>query len=189
MKKNIFENMILLGIIGILLYIQPCLAIETNAQPIPSDAALTKTSGNTEPKLNPYEKPAPFVYSSKNKKDPFVPILLLMKLIEENRTKERKFIAQKGKPTPFEDDELKDIKIGAVIQLGKEYIATGILPNGKAFSIHIGDRLGKHGGSVSYINLKCVKVKEEYLDEKGKKITTEKSMPLKKEDNCEENHQ
>ncbi|MBF0473482.1 MAG: pilus assembly protein PilP, partial [Nitrospirae bacterium] len=144
-------------------------------QPVPQTAPQTPAQVDTQPKLNTTIKPIPYVYDSKNKKDPFVSILLLT---HKEIPKEKKYVRQKGHLTPLEDYELKNIQILAITQLGNEFTATGLLADSRTFPIRVGTRIGKQGGIVTKINLESVIVREVYFDEKGIKTNVETTIQL-----------
>jgi Tfp pilus assembly protein PilP len=175
MKLYILNRIVYLGILIISIF----LSVELGYALTPKDKPEIEIKSESKDVLsviNKAPKPEPYVYNSKNKKDPFVPIFIMLKEVP----KEKKFIKLKGWFTPFEDFDIKSIKIISIIQLGDEFIATGVIPDKRAFQIRVGTRLGKRGGIVSKIDLEKVVVDEEYFDEKGIKNTLETSIGIKK---------
>jgi type IV pilus assembly protein PilP len=148
---------------------------QASAQSTPQTPSQTTPQVESVPSLNPSVKPTPFVYNSNNKKDPFVSIL---QLTVKDIAREKKFAHKKGHLSPLEDYDLRIIKILAITQQGNEFIATGQIPDNRTFPIRIGTPIGKQGGIVFKIDLENVIIKEEYFDEKGKKMIIETTIQL-----------
>jgi len=84
----------------------------------------------------------------KTKRDPFTPIRI-------------------SELTPIRSYDISQLKVNGVIMHGKK-TANVVTPSGDATRVHIGDKIGIHDGVVVDITLEGVKVKETYLDAKGR---------------------
>ncbi len=69
--------------------------------------------------------------------------------------------------TPVRSYDVSQLKVNGVIIHGRK-TANIVTPNGKATKVHIGDKIGIHDGVVVNITLEGVKVRETYLDAKGR---------------------
>jgi len=121
-------------------------------------------------------------YNSKGKIDPFKP-LIQEKTIAENRS------ATDNKPkrilTPLEKIELGQIRLVAVVVMGKNRIAMVEEASGKGYEVGIGTYIGRNQGRVSEIKDSSIVIKEIVKDYKGRLKEHVWEMKLHKIDNEE----
>ncbi|MDH3974797.1 MAG: pilus assembly protein PilP [Deltaproteobacteria bacterium] len=120
------------------------------------------------------EEEVVYFYDPSGKTDPFFPIL-----VEKAAEKEEEMIAtETGEPKTFlETLELSQLKLVAVMIMGKRRIAMVEDPEGKGHTIYIGTPIGKSGGKVAGIAEGKVLIEEKYK-KKGEIVPVIKELVI-----------
>ncbi len=126
------------------------------------------------PPAGPEAKQAPEVisYTAEGRRDPFLSIVVM--------TKQK--VVKKKKLNPLENYDVTDFVLIGVIHDGKEYYASVILPDGKAYTIRKGMTLGLYGGKVVDITPDTVVIREYLTDYKGRRKPKDTILKLRKEE-------
>ncbi len=109
-------------------------------------------------------------YDPRGMRDPFVSFIK----VEERK---REGIDTKALP-PLQRYDLGELKFVGVIWTKKGAVGLVEDAEGKGFSVTVGTRIGRSGGVVSRITGKEILVKEEFVDNRGKKILKESGIQL-----------
>jgi Tfp pilus assembly protein PilP len=107
-------------------------------------------------------------YSSEGKRDPFVPFL---------KVEPKAARAAMGVP-PLQRYELGELKFVGVIWGPKGAYALVEDAEGKGYTVTVGAKIGRGGGTVTRISDGEILVKEEFRDYSGAKVVRESSMKL-----------
>jgi type IV pilus assembly protein PilP len=101
-----------------------------------------------------------FVYVTKGRRDPFVPL-----------TRIRRPVVEAAEPeTPLQSFDLNQFKlIGVIVGMGASK-AMVVAPDGKSYVLAKGVKIGKNNGVVIEINSDAVRVEEKYYDFSGNVI-------------------
>jgi Tfp pilus assembly protein PilP len=101
---------------------------------------------------------AAYDYSSKGRRDPFLPLII---------TEKRKPVKKKG-ASPFESYDIDEIKLMAIASDERDkHYALIKLPNNKTYTITEGMTLGLLGGKVEKITMDSVVIREYVKDYRG----------------------
>lgn len=112
----------------------------------------------TEEEKKEEEEKITYAYDPAGKKDPFFPIL-----VEKPVETEDMAAVESGEPKTFlETLDLSQLKLVAVMIMGKKRVAMVEDPEGKGHSIYIGTPIGKSGGKVAGIEEGKVLIEEKY---------------------------
>jgi len=117
----------------------------------------------------------PVPYNGKGRRDPFVSIIALEKKKKET------LVARKRK-NPLENVDVTDFKLLGIIYDGKEYYASVVLPDNKAYTLKKGMKVGLYGGMVYKITPSGIVIKEEVTDFLGKLKPKYTELKLRKEE-------
>ncbi len=113
-------------------------------------------------------------YNPAGKRDPFLSIVSLTK--QKVKKKKKKSL------NPLENFDVADFKLLGVIYDGKNYYASILLPDGKAFTVKEGMHLGLYGGTIQKIDETSLTIREEVLNYKGEKEDKITVLKLRKEE-------
>lgn len=116
-------------------------------------------------------KKGDYTYTASARRDPFIPLVIL-------RTETEK---KKG-GSPFEDYEVSDFKLIAILWNKTAYYAMITLPDGKSYTIKTGAKLGINGGKVYKITNDSVIITEPARDYRGAIVQKEIILKLRKEE-------
>lgn len=140
-------------------------AVPENQTAVKREKLLAKTAD--EMVKNAYQIKT---YDSKNRVDPFIPLLTEKKETEPSVDGEPEKREPKRILTPLETMDLSQIKLVAVLQMENgRSLAMVEEAGGKGYEVRIGTYMGKNGGRVSAINTDGVVIKEHFRDFKGKR--------------------
>ncbi|HBT83216.1 MAG: hypothetical protein A2091_02865 [Desulfuromonadales bacterium GWD2_61_12] len=152
----------------------------------PTVAAPAKKSGAVAAKsvLAAKEKaevvePAKYVYEPGGRRDPFEP-LVSDKLPPANGGKSLTNVAPEEQLTPLQQFEISQFRlIGVIIGKGKP-TAMVVAPDGKAYVLQKGVKIGKNNGVVKTITSSAVSIEELYQDLSGEMLKNELEIKLPK---------
>lgn len=113
-----------------------------------------------------------YEYTASGFRDPFVP------LIKSKDDKDK----IKGGGAPLEEFETVDLNLIAILWNKKGYYAVIKLPDGKAYTIREGAKLGLSGGIVSKITKDAVIINEKVRDLRGMMTAKDTILKLHRED-------
>ena len=130
-------------------------AIPAKSQPKKTETAKAvtekvETTGTAE------APPSKYVYVTENRRDPFVPFLLLKRPVDSE--------ADLSAQTPLQQYETLQYKLSAIIVGYNQPMAMVIAPNGKSYVVRKGMKIGKNSGTVVQINKEGFLVEEKYRD-------------------------
>ncbi len=128
-------------------------------------------------RVNPVDPIQPkeiYNYDPKGRRDPFLSIIELTK----QKIKGRKKLSM----SPIENYDLTDFKLIGTVFNGKGYYASILLPDGKAYTVREGMKLGLYGGKITEIISDQLTVREETFDFRGNKIEKDIVLKLRKEE-------
>lgn len=114
-------------------------------------------------------KPVVALYNPAGKRDPFVPFL---------KAEPKSVLAQGDSLPPLQRFELGELKFVGVIWGGKGVLALVEDGEGKGYTVTVGTKIGRGGGTVTRITQGEILVKEEFIDFTGTRIARESSMML-----------
>lgn len=83
--------------------------------------------------------------------------------------------------TPFENFDISEIKLNAIVWDSTQFYALMTLPDNKSYTVRQGTILGLYGGKVSEITKNSVLIREQLKDYKGQYKTKETILRLRKE--------
>ena len=134
----------------------------------PKPEAKAPAAPAAEAKAKKVEQVA--LYDPRGKRDPFVSFI---------RAEERK---KAGVDTaalpPLQRYDLGELKFVGVIWTKKGAMGLVEDAEGKGYSVTVGTRIGRSGGIVSRITEKEILVKEEFVGNRGEKISKERGIQL-----------
>ncbi len=113
-----------------------------------------------------------YLYDSKGRRDPF------LSLVAESKQKP----GRKKGVTPIEGFGLEEINLLAIAWDKNKYYALIMLPDGKAYTITEGTRLGLQGGKVQKITKDKVVIREYIKDYKSVIVPKDTILKLHKEE-------
>ncbi len=114
-------------------------------------------------------KPVVALYNPAGKRDPFVPFL---------KVEPKAVLAQGDSLPPLQRFELGELKFVGVIWGGERVLALVEDGEGKGYTVTVGTKIGRGGGTVTRITQEEILVKEEFVDFTGTRIARESSMKL-----------
>jgi type IV pilus assembly protein PilP len=154
MKPQLFMAVTLM--VGLVL-VAGCEDEQAPSQPVQSTAARPPAATVAPPQAATAAAPAEvkFVYQLEGRRDPFVPLIATKATVADFEN-------------PLEAFDLPQFLIKAVIVGMGETKAMVIAPDGRAYILKSGMRLGKANGIVKDINRQRVLVEEQYQDMTGK---------------------
>ncbi len=115
-------------------------------------------------------------YNPEGRRDPFLSIIVLTKQKVGNKKKTL---------NPLENYDVTDFRLLGVVstgKAGKDYYASVILPDGKAYTIKEGTTLGLYGGKVIDIKSDTVVIREYIVDYRGQLRPKDTVLKLRKEE-------
>ena len=110
------------------------------------------------------------LYDPRGKRDPFVSFIK----VEERR----KAGVDTAALPPLQRYDLGELKFVGVIWTKKGALALVEDAEGKGYSVTVGTRIGRSGGVVSRITGKEILVREEFVGNRGEKISRESGIQL-----------
>jgi len=113
-------------------------------------------------------------YDPMGRRDPFLSIIALAK--QKMKKLKKKAL------TPLENYDVMDIKLLGIVYDGKEYYASILLPDGKAFTVKEGISLGLYGGKIIEISEDRLIVREYIMNYKGELKPKDTVLKLHKEE-------
>jgi type IV pilus assembly protein PilP len=143
------------------------------APPTPPVIKIEKTEQKKNEKIAVAVK-----YDPQGRRDPFLSILTLMKQKIEKAKKKRTI----KKLNPLENYDVTDLRLLGIIFDGREYFASIVLPDGKAFTIKKGMTLGLNDGKVIHIDKEGFTVREFVMSFFGKMKPKDTVKKLRKEE-------
>ncbi len=123
-----------------------------------SDQHMNKTEVKAGEKL-PAVRIEPVKYIAKGNRDPFFSIITLAK---------QKMDVQRKTTNPVENYDVNDFRLLGIIFDGKDYYASVVLPDRKAYTLKKGMKIGLYGGKIDQITSDKIIVKEFIIDFMGK---------------------
>ncbi len=130
----------------------------------------TKAAEGAKPAEAQAPKPAEVAfYNPEGKRDPFVPFL---------KGEPKTARAMMENVSPLQRYELGELKFVGVIWGAKGTHALVEDAEGKGYTVTVGTKIGRGGGTVTRISDGEILVKEEFRDYTGTKIVRESSMKL-----------
>ncbi|MEE9524276.1 MAG: pilus assembly protein PilP [Thermodesulfovibrionales bacterium] len=112
-------------------------------------------------------------YTAKGRRDPFISIIALA---------EEKMTVRKKSTNPIENFDITDFKLLGVIYDGKDYFASVVLPDQKAYTLKKGMKVGLYGGKVDDITSNKLVVKEFVVDFMGQRKSKYTEIKLREEE-------
>jgi len=112
-------------------------------------------------------------YNPEGRRDPFLSIIVLTKQKVEKKKKTL---------NPLENYDVTDFRLIGVVYTGKDYYASVVLPDGKAYTITKGSTLGLYGGKVIDIKSDAVLIREYIVDYRGQLRPKDTVLKLRKEE-------
>ncbi len=152
--------------------------------PIEASKAFTKpmvrlvkqeTSGEKIVKSGTKRLKEIYIYNARGRRDPFLSIIELTKQKLERKRKTRS-------QSPLENYDLGDFRLIGIVFDGKDYYASVLLPDGKAYTITKGMTLGLYEGMVAEIHLDKMIVREKTFDYRGRRILNDFVLELIREE-------
>jgi Tfp pilus assembly protein PilP len=134
---------------------------------VPKEQA--KPSEGAKPADVQAAKPLPAFYNPAGKRDPFLPFL---------KVDTRAARTGMEKVPPLQRYDLGELKFVGVIWGPKGAYALVEDAEGKGYTVSVGTRIGRGGGTVARISDGEILVKEEFRDYTGAKVVRESSMKL-----------
>ncbi len=113
-------------------------------------------------------------YNPAGRRDPFLSIVSL--------TKQKVQKKRKKSLNPLENYDVADFRLLGVIYDGKDYYASILLPDGKAFTVKKGMKLGLYGGSIIDISPDSLVIREYVMNYKGELRPKDTVLKLRKEE-------
>lgn len=178
-------NMTGLFVLGVALLLPLCLAgcgekpEVPAAAPAPKAAApVVKTAPAPKEAVENLEPPK-YVYDPAGRRDPFQPLIL-----DKVPTAKEKTAVSMAPPeenlTPLQQYEIAQFRlIGVIIGKGQP-TAMVVAPDGKAYVLKKGVKVGKNNGVVKSINSSTVFIEELYQDLSGEMLKNELEIKLPK---------
>lgn len=113
-----------------------------------------------------------YVYESKGRRDPFLPVIVVQK--EKPH--------RKKKANPIENADLDELKLIAILSdASHQYYAMISLPDGKAYTVRKGTIIGLNEGRIESITKDSVLIREQVKDYKGQPKIKDTILKLRKE--------
>ncbi len=112
-----------------------------------------------------------YVYEQKGRRDPF------MSLVRISKEKPKRVAGMR----PVENYDVDEIKLVAILWDSKEFYALITLPDKKSYTIRKGMTIGLYGGKVEDITKDKVLIREHVKDYRGKPMTKDTILKLRKE--------
>ncbi|MBI5025576.1 MAG: pilus assembly protein PilP [Nitrospirae bacterium] len=137
----------------------------------PKPAKVEKAEVKEQVQEAPKPEEQGYVYESKGRRDPFVP------LIEVKKGKEKKL-----RGTGLESYDIADFKLIATAWDKNQYYALLLAPDKKAYTVRVGTTLGLHMGKVKKISQDRVTIQETAKNYKGELKPREIILKLRKEE-------
>lgn len=152
------QFLMLVAIVAGLSFLSGCANEETTAPPAAQAVAKPPAAAVSAPQpvvaeVSPAE--VKFVYSLEGRRDPFVPLIATKATVSAFEN-------------PLEAFDLPQFLVKAVIVGMGETKAMIIAPDGRAYILKTGMRLGKANGVIKEINRERIVVEEQYQDITGK---------------------
>jgi Tfp pilus assembly protein PilP len=113
-------------------------------------------------------------YNPTGRRDPFLSIVSL--------TKQKVQKKRKKSLNPLENYDVADFRLLGVIYDGKDYYASILLPDGKAFTVKKGMKLGLYGGSIIDVSPDSLVIREYVMNYKGELKPKDTVLKLRKEE-------
>jgi type IV pilus assembly protein PilP len=130
------------------------------AQTQPVAAAPASPTAAVQPEAEVLEVPKPtgYVYERRDRRDPFVPLIVPKKRVEKD----------KGvKPGTLESYDLSEFKLAAIAKKGKSYLALITTPDNRSFTVVKGMGIGQNKGKVKDITKDKIVLVEYSRDFRG----------------------
>jgi Tfp pilus assembly protein PilP len=147
------------------LTIQPVIAAEP-VQDGASEAAKDKVAApqTAQPMSGAHE------YTGLNRRDPFTSLI------------EKKGGAKVKGRTPLESYETAEMRVIAILWMGKKYSAVLSMPDGKSYTAYEGNKVGVNGGLIRKITNDTVFIADRVKDARGKLSPQERVLKLRMEE-------
>jgi len=118
--------------------------------------------------------PEPFQYDPRNKPNPFQPFLRQAPSSEEEEAENRASLS------PLERISPSQLHLKGILSSGSSISATALveLPNGKAYLLRKGTRIGTEGARVESIKRDRVIIREYFIDVMGEKKSKQTVLKL-----------
>ncbi|RMG73662.1 MAG: hypothetical protein D6710_03020 [Nitrospirae bacterium] len=113
-------------------------------------------------------------YNPEGRRDPFLSIIDLTKQKVEKK--------RKKKVNPLENYDVAEFKVLGIVYDGRQYYASVLLPDGKAFTVTKGMTVGLYDGKIIDISENQVVVREYVMNYKGQLKPKDTILKLRKEE-------